>query len=336
MKPAKRFLTALAGKVPFLFPLPGRTSAPLILPFYHAVEDTPSPLFSFVMDVPTTDRFREDLTFLLERFEPLSLDQVKKAHLGEEPLKRPSFHLSFDDGLRSCREVIAPILREKGVPATFFLNTDFIGNKGASYRFLTGYLLHWLRHKGPDDPGYQRIKGFFGATGPTSLKNRIDRTRGEEKDTLIQAIKMTGTSLQHLLEEYRPYMTWDEVRKLHAEGFSIGSHGRDHRPFQTMDETEIHQTMKESFQALEEGLGPLPHRVFSFPFSDDGISTETLNALIKDNHLDLLLGSSGFKAGKIPRHLQRIPAEHPEFSLKTLIRGEIGAYRMKRTVFRKR
>ena len=44
-------------------------------------------------------------------------------HLQRDPasMKRPVAFLSFDDGLKECSTIIAPVLNELGIPSTFFI-----------------------------------------------------------------------------------------------------------------------------------------------------------------------------------------------------------------------
>jgi peptidoglycan/xylan/chitin deacetylase (PgdA/CDA1 family) len=49
------------------------------------------------------------------------------AGLDGAALPRNPVMITFDDGYRSCRDIALPILRELGVPATFFIATGFPG-----------------------------------------------------------------------------------------------------------------------------------------------------------------------------------------------------------------
>jgi len=62
-----------------------------------------------------------------------------------QPLTRQSFFLSFDDGLREPLDIIAPILKQKGVPATFFVNTATLDNLEMLYRHKASLLVDHVR-----------------------------------------------------------------------------------------------------------------------------------------------------------------------------------------------
>jgi peptidoglycan/xylan/chitin deacetylase (PgdA/CDA1 family) len=90
-----------------------RTSA-LYFPFYH--------------DVP--QQYAHQLRRHLEKFRSLgpfvSWDNALAILAGDRPLTAPHFCLSFDDGDRTWVDVVAPLLDELQIPATFFVITDQI------------------------------------------------------------------------------------------------------------------------------------------------------------------------------------------------------------------
>lgn len=322
MKAPKQFLSGLAGRFPAFFPLPEKGRMP-ILPFYHAVAERPSRLLDRVLDVPTPEAFERDLDRLLAHFEPLELDDLLAVGKGERSLERPGFHLSFDDGLRSCWEVIAPLLEQRGVPATFFVNTSFIGNRDLSYRFMASALAHRIERVEAGDPGREAVRERFGWPRDEGLLRRVLRATADEKPLLVAGLNDLGEPLDRLLEREQPYMSEDELNGLQEKGFNIGSHGRHHQPFQEMSRGGMNEALQESFGDLEAMLGPGFRRVFSFPFSDDGIPKAELDALIQANELEGAFGSAGLKTGRTTRHFQRIPAEDPKRSLDALLRGEM-------------
>ena len=134
------------------------TGQRLIAPFYHLVSDEKVPHIEHLYPVKTAREFAADLDFLLENFRPLDFFEFKKLALAGEQPARPSFFLSFDDGLREFHDVVAPILLQKGVSAMCFLNSDFIDNRGLFFRYKASLLAghfqkeavavsHWRIHE---------------------------------------------------------------------------------------------------------------------------------------------------------------------------------------------
>src|SRR5687768_8144112 len=124
-------------------PLPGLLSVSrmtaltnhnFILPFYHIVSNEECPHIKNLYRVKTTAQFESDLDFLLQHYTAISINELN--HVVEGKFKNKKiFFLSFDDGLREVHDVIAPILLRKGLPATFFLNADFIDNRALMFRY---------------------------------------------------------------------------------------------------------------------------------------------------------------------------------------------------------
>ena len=108
---------------------------PLLLPFYHLVSDKEPDFVKGLYKPKSIKQFKTDLDVFLKYFEPITLEQVIKYNKGKIKLSKPSFHLTFDDGLSNFYHIVAPILLKKGIPATVFLNTGFIDNKDLFYRY---------------------------------------------------------------------------------------------------------------------------------------------------------------------------------------------------------
>lgn len=70
--------------------------------------------------------FEEKIRYLASIGTFLSADEVLAIVRCEKPLNGRFFHLSFDDGFRNIITNALPVLRENGVPATFFVPTSVI------------------------------------------------------------------------------------------------------------------------------------------------------------------------------------------------------------------
>jgi peptidoglycan/xylan/chitin deacetylase (PgdA/CDA1 family) len=90
-------------------------TAGLYFPFYHDV----LPGYA--------DDLRHHLTTFRQIGPMVSWAEALAVLEGRRELAGPVFCLSFDDGHPTWRDVVVPVLRELGVPATFFLTTSTIG-----------------------------------------------------------------------------------------------------------------------------------------------------------------------------------------------------------------
>ncbi len=107
----------------------------MIFPYYHTVSDVRLNHIRNIFPYRTVSRFKQDMETLLRHFRPASLDELVAWQKDPSSMCEPHFFLSFDDGLREVYEIVAPLLKKMGIPATFFLNTDFIDNRDLFYRY---------------------------------------------------------------------------------------------------------------------------------------------------------------------------------------------------------
>lgn len=140
----------LASPFNYLFSLPllrKLSGINLVVPVYHTVADIMPDHIKYLYPIKNTTVFRQDLNTLLKYYQPATIQElIKHAEEGTEPDK-PIFHLTFDDGLSEFYSVIAPILKEKGIQATCFLNNDFIDNKKLFFRFKESILVDRLHQE---------------------------------------------------------------------------------------------------------------------------------------------------------------------------------------------
>lgn len=270
---------------------------PIFLPFYHVVSDEPLP---HVLNYPyrNSRQFEAELDFLLKHFRPVGL-----ADLLNEPHAQPGvFHLSFDDGLRQCATLIAPVLLRKGIPATFFVNPGFTDNRELFHRYKASLIVSRLRE---DKHGGTWLK-----ERGLSFDSLLQMPYAESKKADRLANEL-GLSWQQFLDDYKPYMTLDQIRELESMGFTIGGHSWDHPEFAALDYQGQYQQVADSMAWIGNQLQQ-KHRVFAFPYTDDGVSSRLLRQMVDDHLCDLTFGTAGLKFDSIPGHLQRFPVETKE------------------------
>lgn len=74
-------------------------------------------------DVPSheSERFEQQLRYYREHFSPVSLDDLLSFQIGVWNSDKPGLILSFDDGFRSFKETVAPLLDKYGFIGWFFV-----------------------------------------------------------------------------------------------------------------------------------------------------------------------------------------------------------------------
>jgi peptidoglycan/xylan/chitin deacetylase (PgdA/CDA1 family) len=96
---------------------------------YHAVGPCPEESDRENLFVPVND-FADQMAFLARRRTVVSLETLVR---GAFEARRPAVAITFDDGFRSVLREAAPILRQRGFPATVFVPTGWMGRRGPWY-----------------------------------------------------------------------------------------------------------------------------------------------------------------------------------------------------------
>jgi peptidoglycan/xylan/chitin deacetylase (PgdA/CDA1 family) len=306
MQKVAREIALSAGK-PFPLEWMLRFSPAVLLPFYHVVSDEPLPHIRNYR-IFRVSEFKRDLELLLKYYKPVALSDL----ICRESRDRKMFHLSFDDGLRQCYELIAPILISKGIPATFFINPGFVNNRRLFHRYKAG-LLYTHLEKYPDSLAIFRQEGL---SPHEILKITLD-----DAPLLDRIAEKAEISFDTFLLNYQPYMTLQQIRELSDSGFTIGGHSWDHPEFWLLPEDEQYGHIQRSMQWIDANC-PQALNAFAFPFTDDQISGGLLDKVFRNGMCDLTFGTAGLKRDVCAQHLQRLPCE-TGLPLEVTLKGEL-------------
>ncbi|HKK88680.1 MAG TPA: polysaccharide deacetylase family protein [Saprospiraceae bacterium] len=304
----------------------------LVFPFYHGIYEKTPAFLEGLYAVMTPEQFENHLDALLRHYEPLSPEALVTYLRNGKQRETTGFFLSFDDGLRSCYETIAPILLRKGIPAAFYVNTDFVDNKALFYRYKNVLLYHQWTSKKNKALG-SKLADILECP-VKELKDRLLNLGFFEEEMRNAVAEALNISFEEFLHENKPYMNWAELKELEQKGFVIGSHGCHHQAYGEMTEQVRRLNTRKSFEILQSRLN-LSYRSFSFPFTDDRVPYEFFNWLEREMKIDWSFGTAGLKNDPVPKHLQRIPMEHKRFKTAQQILREEFSYFMVRGLLRK-
>ena len=299
-----------------------RREAPPFLPFYHVVSNEKLP---HILNYPyrSVKQFEKELDFFLKYFEPVSLKELFPA----PKRTRKIFHLTFDDGLKECAEIVAPLLLRKGIPATFFVNTNFVDNRQLFHKYKASLI-------------YTEMLRKFHVKANNLLKNEgltgknILRAEQSQTELLNEVATLMQIDFQEFLKERQPYLTTEQIRQLQADGFSIGAHSADHPEFYRIDEKKQTEQIKSSVQWVTDNIQP-EIRAFSFPFTDHGVSSSVLKKIKEKNICDITFGTAGLKYDQFDFHFQRYPAEQHGNHTGNL-KGEFVYYELRKLIGKER
>lgn len=289
--------------------------AGVLLPSGHIVTDTAPPHVRHLYTVPSISKFRSDLDCLCRQYRPLPISDLEQLPRRRENRTSPSdFVLSFDDGMREVYEIIAPMLRAKGIPAIFFINSATIDNKQLMWRHKVSLLIE----RSSQQPG--RVPPQISVRPGESWLAKLRALRFADEHILDEVARFLEVDFDEYLHTAKPYMTSGQVLDLARAGFEFGSHSHSHPYFHEIPVEDQKKQIARSVAFIRD-LG-LQCRSFAFPFHDDGVPASIFRYM---RDLDILVsfGTSEARRDSIVFSFQRfaIDAENANSGLPTILKG---------------
>jgi peptidoglycan/xylan/chitin deacetylase (PgdA/CDA1 family) len=261
---------------------------------YHRVMPLPDPdTYGFDLELisATPEGFREQMQHLKARYHPMRLSEVAATLNAGKDLPVDAVVVTFDDGYDDNYHVAYPILRELGVPATFFVSTGHI-DSGRPYAY------DWLVHLILLSPAERLQLPELGIDIPMPPERHARRQVAamvldhmKELDALAQSALTQRLALEWNMPgdvappECRP-MTWDQVREMHADGFEFGSHGVHHRMLSKLPSAELAFEICQSRDTLLHELGDAPLHM-SYPVGGERAYDERVMDMTRDAGYEL-------------------------------------------------
>jgi len=287
--------------------------------FYHTVSDGYLPHINPLYQPKTIKEFKNDIDFILKYFAPVSINDIYQHITKEKLITKPSFHISFDDGLSEVSSVIAPILQEKGIPATVFVNSAFVDNKDMLYRYKAALLIDKICNSDLSFSKINEVENILNLSKirGKNLKERILNVNYSQQSILNEIASVLDIDFDDFLQKQKPYLTFDEIKDLQHKGFTIGAHSIDHPDFAFINQEEKIRQTEESIKFVQKYFYE-EKGYFAFPFSDLNVGDDFF--LYLKLHVALSFGISGISVRKDSNHVQRIELEKPKISIKKRIK----------------
>ena len=291
----------------------------LVVFYYHVVNDEDVPHIRHLYKYKGTKQFSDDLDFLQRNYSPIGLPDVIGWVRGKKDLQPNCLLLTFDDGFREIFDVIAPILLEKGIPATFFISSAFLDNKELCYEHKASLLVEKIC-QGISPGTKEAIKEILEKNDIffSSLAEGILGVGYKRRGALDKVSEILLVDFKEYLAEKRPYLTLGHVKSLIDRGFTIGSHSIDHPYYSALSLAEQMEQTIVSVKDIRETFG-LDYGAFAFPHNDTGVIPEFFKSVQESGLVDITFGTGGMLDGALPSHRQRISLEKPVLPARELI-----------------
>lgn len=318
MKKNTANLISLAGNLFSMKALMHATGKTNIYLFYHSVDDTVPPHLQELYRPRTSKEFISDLDYLSRHFDFISTAEISGERGSKE---RPTLHLSFDDGLKTCYELIYPLLMQKGIPATFFVNPSFVGNHNMFHCHKASLLkAAFLEH-----PVELQNENGEPITESSFLKH-ITGIKGFSDSHYRHLAGQLGVNFESYLRENEPYLYLEQIKKMRTDGFEFGGHTLTHPLLNGLTEADQLAEISGSIQWVKENnIGNEGY--FAFPFHDMGISQQ-LFLKMKALGITQSFGTSDMKEDVFDTHHHRISFENSGRQAARLLKQQLFKYRV--------
>lgn len=250
-----------ARRLPLTLLSPPGPRGRLSVLLYHRVLPEPDPL---APGHPDAETFRWQMQLLRRDFTPLHLDEaVRRLRRGSLPARAVA--VTFDDGYADNATVALPILREAGVPATFFIATGYLDGG----RMFNDTVIETVRRL----PAGRRLDLTGAGLGVRELSGEATR-RGLIEDLLRATKYRVPSERTRVVEDFAAregvalpddlMMTSAQVRTLHNAGMDVGGHTVNHPILSSVSARAAEAEIGGCREALE-ALTAAPVRTFAYP-----------------------------------------------------------------------
>ena len=200
------------------------------------------------------NRFEGQLDILQKIYEPLTLTSQLSLNFGELKRDRSTMALTLDDCLRRDMLVAQEVLKERNLPCTFFLPTNYASMGQAMWPNKLRQLYSVFPDKGSPD---ERIV--------TYLYDQ-QQTKTIEKEVNLE-IEEADLNVNQNLE----VLSWEEVKRIREDEpnlFSFQSHTASHPKLSLLNKEQLQEEFGESKSTL---LGHLDENqdVICYPYGSE-------------------------------------------------------------------
>jgi peptidoglycan/xylan/chitin deacetylase (PgdA/CDA1 family) len=232
----------------------------------------------------TPHELQAQLDWLLaRRIQVLALaDVVQYIAHGKPP--PPGVVLTFDDGHAECLTTVAPLLRSRGVPASYFVSTGIHASAARAHAIDEYYFL--IDHADAPALSVELPDGQIVRADLRLPAHRLNLVRGPLKQALVQG---TSTQQEALFAALRTqlcvsppahlpaqlYLARSDWSLLARDGGQVEAHGHSHRRLTELSDAEVDEELASCSSLL--GERGVRARFFAYP---DGAHDDRVAACV--------------------------------------------------------
>ena len=271
---------------------------------YHRVGTKGLPIYSAL----PPEIFGAQMHYLRHRYRIISVSELCDELINPR-LTEPAVVLTFDDGYGDLFHHAFPILKKYQIPATVFLAVQAIENNEVPWYDRIFAVLQLLPGTSLDIQLGARRRFALGSPADRlqvadqiirDLRSLPDKLRRDRVSDLEQRVHLPKELLSGRM------LSWEQVRVMHREGVSFGSHSLSHPVMGRLPPEEVKRELRESREIIEKRMGA-PVDSFAFPFGQPsdigGVSSDFLSACGYRCAMTTVEGTNAF--GMSPYQIRR-------------------------------
>ena len=249
---------------------------------YHGVSREIDSALNFDGFFVHPDAFEKHLRTFKGHYHVMPLTEIVRALAEGRPLPPNAAAITFDDGYANNFARAAPLLAKYELPATFFVTTGFIDGTHFPWWFALRAKVFSVQcsvFSLPD--GTQRPLKTLQDRLEVAVQweRRLKELPANERNDFIRKLCPEHTTRD---TRHAPFMTWDQIRALAAQGHEIGAHtvshvSLGHESFETLE-----REVADSMARIDEELGYCSP-VYSYPYGERGHFKEDLAEVLRRN-----------------------------------------------------
>lgn len=236
------------------------------------------------------DVFSDQMEYLRDHCNPMSLEKLGDHIRKGQDIPEGTVVITIDDGYESNYRLAYPVLKKMDIPATIFITTSFVEERGPIWVDRLEYAINstkrdkFILRIDSDEEEFSLINDRYKGNCERAIRKILKRKVAGERDHIISDLEeRLGKKLSldsGAPDLYRP-LDWSQVSQMARSGsISIGSHGRDHVIITSCDGDTIKDEICGSKKIIEERTGT-PCRSFCYPNGDIGDFSGRTKALLK-------------------------------------------------------
>jgi len=248
---------------------------------YHRLTHRQDPFFPGLL----IGAFEQQVEYLARYHQVVELGQLLRSVEAGDPIPPNAVSLTFDDGYRDNYELVFPILRRFGIPATIFLTTGFLDGRDVLWNDKVCFALKHTKRTALSLDGQ--------APRRYGLETKEERLRAA--DEILWHLRHIPHAqkleiIEHLLCELEigdfaslqnSMLTWEQVHSMHRQGIMFGSHTVNHPNLTRIPLAEARDEVLISKMNIEEHLG-CAIDLFAFPAGTTQDYSPELKNLLRD------------------------------------------------------